>query len=169
MVIIDIVFILLILLFAVRGALKGFIEEVTAMASVVLALGAAFFFHRKGAEFLIEKYFPGGKVLPGILAFLGLFVIVFVAVKLLGFLLRDISSRISLLDTGDHLLGFLFGILEGVVLVSLLLWIMTIQPFLDAAPVLEHSIFAEILLPFIGSLGKVSLSDLSPQGASAYV
>jgi membrane protein required for colicin V production len=169
MVIIDIVFILLILLFAIRGALKGFIEEVTAMASVVLGLGAAFFFHRKGAEFLIEKYFPGGKVLPSILAFLGLFIIVFVAVKLLGFLLRDISSRISLLDTGDHLLGVLFGILEGVVLVSLLLWIMTIQPFFDSAPFLEHSIFAKILLPFIGFLGKASLSGFSPKEVSPYV
>jgi membrane protein required for colicin V production len=166
MVVIDIIFTIVILLFAIRGGFRGIIDEVTVMASVVLGLAAAFFFHRKGALFLAETYFPDEKLLPEILAFLGLFLIVFLTVKLAGFLLRDVSSRIQLLNTADHVLGIFFGVLEGVVLVSLVLWVITIQPLFDPDALLKDSLYAETLRPFIGILGKQVL-PLPGGGAEA--
>jgi membrane protein required for colicin V production len=49
----------------------------------------------------------------------------------------------------DHLLGFLFGLVEGVVIVCLILFLMTIWPYNDLSVILDNSIFATFLLPVI--------------------
>jgi membrane protein required for colicin V production len=147
--VIDIIFAALILIVLIRAALRGFIEEVMSMASLVLGLGSAFFFHKKGAAFLIERYWPDMKILPEIVAFIVIFLIVFLAVKILEYILNDIAARINLGGV-DRLLGAIFGFAEGVVLVSLLLFILTIQPLYDMQLLLEKSFFARLLTPFIG-------------------
>jgi uncharacterized membrane protein required for colicin V production len=88
---------------------------------------------------------------------------VFTAVKLLEFILRDIVKRISLLGGVDRLLGVAFGLIEGLVLVSLILWILMIQPLFNPGPLLENSLFARLLLPFVGELrlpGEASLEQV---------
>jgi membrane protein required for colicin V production len=134
----------------VRCTLRGFVEEVMSMAAMVLGLGSAFFFHKRGAAFLIEKYLPNMKVLPEVLAFVAIFLIVFLAVKLLEFILKDIVERVHLSGV-DRFLGALFGFLEGVVLVSLVILVLSIQPLFDAGPLLEKSYFAQTLAPYIGA------------------
>jgi membrane protein required for colicin V production len=134
----------------VRCTLRGFVEEVMSMAAMVLGLGSAFFFHKRGAAFLIEKYLPNMKVLPEILAFVAIFLIVFLAVKLLEFILKDIVERVHLSGV-DRFLGALFGFIVGVVLVSLVLFVLSIQPLFDAGPLLAKSYFAQALAPYIGA------------------
>jgi membrane protein required for colicin V production len=149
--VIDIIFAVLILIVVIRCALKGFVEEVLSMAAVVLGLGSAFFFHKRGAAFLVEqRYIPEMKILPEVLAFAAIFLIVFLAVKLLEFILKDIVDRIHLGGV-DRVLGAAFGFIEGIVLVSLVLFVLTVQPLFDANPLLETSYFARVLVPFIGA------------------
>ncbi|MDR2071577.1 MAG: CvpA family protein [Treponema sp.] len=148
--VIDIIFAALMVIVVVRCTLRGFIEEVMSMAALVLGLGSAFFFYKRGAAFLAEKYIPDMKILPEVLAFAGIFLIVFLAVKLLEFVLKDIISRIHLGGV-DRLLGAVFGFIEGAVLVSLILFVLTIQPLFDAQPLLEKSYFAQTLAPYIGA------------------
>jgi membrane protein required for colicin V production len=147
--VIDIIFAVLILIVLIRAALRGFIEEVMSMASLVLGLSAAFLFHKKGAVFLIERYMRDMKILPEILSFIAIFLIVFAAVKILEFILKDIAGRINLGGV-DRFLGAVFGFAEGIILVSLILFVLTIQPLYDMQPLLEKSLFARILEPFIG-------------------
>jgi membrane protein required for colicin V production len=148
--VIDIIFAVLILIIIVRCALKGFVEEVLSMAALVLGIGTAFFFHKKGAAFLVERYIPDMKILPEVLAFVAIFLIVFLAVKFLEFILKDIVARIHL-SGADRFLGAVFGFIEGIVLVSLVIFVLTIQPLFDIQPVLEKSYFAQALTPFIGT------------------
>ena len=148
--VIDIIFAVLMVIIIVRCALRGFIEEVMSMAALVLGLGSAFFFHKRGAAFLVEKYLPDMKILPEVLAFAAIFLIVFLAVKLLEFILKDIVERVHLSGV-DRFLGALFGFIEGVVLVSLVVFVLSIQPLFDAAPLLEKSFFARALAPYIGA------------------
>jgi membrane protein required for colicin V production len=154
--VIDIVFALLMVILIIRAALRGFIEELMSMASWVLGFGAAFFLHKNGALFIRERYLPEMTVLPEILAFIAIFLIVFVAVKILEFILRDIVTRINLGGV-DRFLGVLFGLIEGILLVSLILFLFTLQPLFDAGPLLENSVFARLftryLLPFIAVVG----------------
>ncbi|GHV17699.1 hypothetical protein FACS189493_5780 [Spirochaetia bacterium] len=162
--IIDIIFIVLILIMVIRAGLRGFIEELMSMAAVVLGLGGAFFFYSRGGVYIRGKFMGDTPVLPEILAFVVLFLIVFLAVKLLEYILRDIIDRVNL-DGVDHFLGLLFGVVEGVVLVALILLVISIQPLFDPAPLLENSVFARFLLPFIASVGQSPI----PGGAEANV
>jgi len=63
--------------------LKGFVSEILSMAAVVLGLLAALFFHKNGGEFLRSQFWPGLSVIPEIAAFIILFIIVFLAVKII--------------------------------------------------------------------------------------
>jgi membrane protein required for colicin V production len=49
----------------------------------------------------------------------------------------------------DRFLGFILGLAEGVVAVSLILLLLTVQPLFDEGPLLRGSVFSEFLLPLI--------------------
>jgi membrane protein required for colicin V production len=147
--IIDIIFAVITALIVIRCGLRGLIEELLSMASLVLGLLAAFFFYKAGGDFIRARFMPGMEIIPNILAFIGLFVIVLIVVKILQFILQDILNRINLGGL-DRFLGLLFGLLEGIVLVSLILFILSIQPLFDERALLENSFFARYLEPLIG-------------------
>ncbi len=143
----DIICAVLMLILIVRCALRGFIEEVMSMASVVLGLLAALFFYKNGAVFIREKW-VNMNVVPEILSFAAIFLIVFLIIRFVEFLLKDIIYGINLHGL-DRFLGVLFGILEGVVLIALILFVLVVQPLFDPKPVLQNSIVAKILLPLV--------------------
>ncbi|MDR3343361.1 MAG: CvpA family protein [Treponema sp.] len=151
---IDIIFIVLILIFVIRCALRGFIEEVLSMAAVVFGFLGAIFFYKNGGVFVREKIPSLEQVqfIPEILAFIILFFIVFLVIKVLEYILKDIIQLVKL-SAVDRVLGVLFGLVEGIVLVALVISVLNlVQPiFFKERPVLEGSIFAEKLLPFIHS------------------
>jgi membrane protein required for colicin V production len=146
----DIVFVALIFLLSLRSLFRGFITELMSMASITLGFLAAFLFHKPGAAFVAEKWFPSSPVLADIIAVIALFIIVFVAVKIVERILNDIISAVDLGGV-DRLIGFFFGIAEGALLITLLVWLISIQPLFDPQPLLETSVIARILLPIVGS------------------
>jgi membrane protein required for colicin V production len=146
--VIDIIFILLMLLLVVRCTLRGFVLELMSMAAVVLGLVGAFILHKNGGLLIREKYFPTLKIIPELLAFLAIFLIIFVVIKILEHILSDIIRRINFGGV-DRFLGFIFGLVEGIILISLILLILSIQPLFNAEPLLERSFFAQFILPII--------------------
>jgi membrane protein required for colicin V production len=162
--VIDYVFIGLALLLVIRCTLRGFISEFMTLASLVLGFLGSLFLYRSGAAFLrgrgleaMTKKIPGivQKLLPAlvrnipeIISFVLIFAVVFAIVKLVEYLLKDIVQRISLGGV-DRFLGFLFGLAEGIMVISLVLLVLTMQPVFDAGPLLEGSFFAKLLLPVI--------------------
>jgi membrane protein required for colicin V production len=155
--IIDIVFAAIILVLAIRGAFRGIIEELSAMAALVLGIMAALAFRAQLGGFIRGhwaslKTIWNGRLyawLPDVLAFLGILVAVYFVIKLVGVLLKEISRHI-LLGGLDHFLGLAFGALEGLTAVALLLSIIqalskSAIPGLNA--VLDKSYFATDLLP----------------------
>jgi membrane protein required for colicin V production len=146
--VIDIVFAVLALILTVRCALRGFIGELMSMASVALGLLTALLLYKNGGVFIRERFMPKVNTIPEILAFIVLFLIVFVLIKILARILKDIIEGIKL-GGADRFLGILFGLLEGLIVISLILVVLTIQPLFDPAPILNKSIFADILLPII--------------------
>jgi membrane protein required for colicin V production len=152
----------LILLFTLRCALKGFISEVMSMAAVALGLLAALYFFRKAGDIIRVKFMPGYEIIPRILAFIALFLIVFVLIKILEAMLKGIIEGIRL-GTVDHFLGGLFGLIEGIIEVSLALFVLWVQPLFDPKLLLEKSFFAKILLPFI--TGSALKTETAPNTA----
>jgi membrane protein required for colicin V production len=159
--IIDIVFIALIFILVIRCALHGFIAEIMSMAAVVLGLLAAFLFYKPGAAFVRTKILADMAVVPELIAFIALLAIVFFAIKILEHIIQDIISRINLGGL-NHALGLVFGVLEGLLLVSLLLFVINIQPLFNPASLLEHSFFAKLLDPLVGQLGLPALEGVPP-------
>ncbi|MDR2608491.1 MAG: CvpA family protein [Treponema sp.] len=145
---IDWVFIVLALIFIIRSGLKGFISEFTGMASVILGILAAFFLYKNGGIYLRQRFMSNIRIIPEILAFLAIFLIVFVLIRIVGFLLRDISERINF-HSVDHFLGVILGIVQGLTVIVLLLLVLTRQPLFDSSPILEKSIFGDFILPLI--------------------
>lgn len=143
----DIICAILALILIVRCALRGFIDEIMSMASVVLGILAAILFCKNGAAFIRANWIEM-KVLPEILAFAAIFLIVFLLVRLVEFLLKDIIYGINL-HRLDRFLGMIFGLVEAFVIICIILFIIAVQPLFDPDPVLQNSIFAKILLPLI--------------------
>jgi membrane protein required for colicin V production len=135
----------------IRAALRGFINEAMTMVSLVLGLLAGLIFDKNGALFLRGKVPSLAKVqiLPEILAFLAIFMIVFLIVHFVNYILKDIVDRIEVLGGVDHLLGLVFGLLEGLTITALVLLALKVQPLFDAKPFLAKSLFAKTLLPII--------------------
>jgi membrane protein required for colicin V production len=162
--VIDYIFIGLTLLLVIRCTLRGFISEFMTLASLVVGVLCSLYLYRSGAAFLrdrgletltekipgiIQKLLPGlVRNIPEILSFVLIFIVVFVLIKLVEYLLVDIVNRINLGGV-DRFLGFLFGFAEGIVVTSLVLLALTLQPVFDAGPLLEGSFFAELLLPLM--------------------
>lgn len=148
---IDIIFIILIALFMIRCFLRGFITEVLSMAAVVLGLITALYFYKNGGEFIRESFMPEHKAFSQVVSFILLFLIIFILVKLLESLLVNIIEGIQL-GGADRVLGFVFGFAEGIVVVSLVLFVLVIQPLFNPESLLSDSFFASTLLPLITEL-----------------
>jgi membrane protein required for colicin V production len=145
---VDFIFIGLLAIIIIRCTVRGLIEEVMSMAALLLGLAGAFFLYRTGAAFIRNSL--DMRFIPEILSFVGIFVLIFILVKVIEYILRDIVIRISL-NWLDRLLGFVFGIVEGFTLISILVFIIYVQPVFKAGEILENSFFARLLIPLIGA------------------
>jgi membrane protein required for colicin V production len=149
--VIDIVFASLILILVVRCALRGFIEEFMSVAALVLGVLFAVLFFKQGAAFISDRL--GIKILPEVVSFISLFLIVFILVKILERILDGIVQRIDL--TGwDKGFGVALGLVEGLLVVSVALFVLSVQPLFDPAPLLKDSQFAHYLMPFVSMAGE---------------
>jgi membrane protein required for colicin V production len=148
--VLDVVFMILVFILSLRCFFRGFITEFISMASLVLGLLAAFLFHKPASAFVMEKWLPDNAVPADVIAIAALFIIVFIVIKILGHFMRNFVSAVKLGGI-DRFIGFAFGFAEGVLLVTLIVWVISIQPFFDPRPLLESSVIAQILLPLAGS------------------
>jgi len=155
--VIDIVFILIITLFVIRCYLKGFVSELLSMAAIILGILASLFFYKNGGEFLRQTFWHDMKIVPEIVAFIALFVIVFILVKLLEMILKGIIEGVRL-SGADRFLGLIIGLAEGIAVISLVLFVLRVQPLFDPSSILSDSFFARLLLPLItGSETSISV------------
>jgi membrane protein required for colicin V production len=80
-------------------------------------------------------------------------------VKIVEITLKSIIEGIHL-GSLDHLLGFMLGFVEGLVIVCLILFLIVIQPFFDSGRILGESLFAKIFLPLITGTRKEILESV---------
>jgi len=146
--VIDMIILILIALMVIRGYVRGFLTEVFTWASLLLSLWAAVLLHPAGAEFIRGRIMENVEFIPEIMAFIAIFLIVMVLVKMLEHILRDVIMG-ARLGGANKTLGAVFGLVEGLTLTALLLFVLSIQPLFDASSVIEGSTFAQILLPII--------------------
>ena len=150
--VIDIVFALLVVIAAIRGAFRGFVTEVGSMAALILGFGAAIVFYKPVALLLGRQF--GQSMWNQLIAFLILFLLGYLLVKLVQRMLQNIIERLNL-DRLDSALGFFLGLAEGLLVVGVVLFIINWQPFFDPKSMLGSSFFARMLFPVLPSPERI--------------
>ncbi len=149
---IDIVFLVLIVVLVIRGAIRGFVTEVGSVAALVIGFGGAILFYKPLAA-LIGRLF-GVSMWNPLIAFLVLFLVLYLVIKLLEHLLHAMFDKLNL-ERLDRAIGFFFGLAEGLLAVCVLLFLLNWQPLFDARKLLEHSLFARVLSPILPSPQRI--------------
>ncbi len=151
---IDIVFLVTIAVFTITGFALGVIRQFTSLAGVIIGIVLATQFWDEVAGYIGFL----GSSYAGIAAFAGIVILVTIAAVFLG---RAFSKTASLLFLGalDHLVGAVFGFVQGgMVVLALTLILIEFPLFSIAGAVVESAIGSSVL-------GQASLwLGLLPEG-----
>lgn len=142
----DLMFIVIIVVFALMAAINGFIKEAFSKIAFIGAIIVAVIFTN-----MLKLAFYGvvkNTILSAIIAFLILFIGTFLIIKIIQEIFAKIFSK-KILKSLDHALGFLFGIVEGLAIVAVIMLVFIIQPWFDTSAIFEGSLFYNYLAPII--------------------
>ncbi len=135
---IDLVFTVIIVVFAILGLVKGFVNVVFSWAAPILSIWAGMLFYRNGA--VILKKYVSSESAALLFSFLLIFVITFVLVKIAQLMAGNIFKGL-LFSQLNHFLGFVIGIVEGLAITILILIVLAVQPWFDVTELLMNSLF----------------------------
>lgn len=115
----------LILVSAVIGLFRGFIKEAFALFTWIVAIGIGLHYSRDFAVLLQTVIsYPSARIAS---AFILLFFMTLIVGSLISFILNHLVEKTGLTGT-DRLLGMLFGIVRGAVLISVIVMLAGITP-----------------------------------------
>lgn len=118
--VVDVVLIVFILVFAFKGTINGFITEAISILGIILAVLCSYMLYEP--LFKVMQAVGFGKDGASIGAYILGFLIVYVIVVILGNLIHNTLQAIHL-GWVNRVFGFSFGVLKGVVVASVILWI----------------------------------------------
>ncbi|MDD5930673.1 MAG: CvpA family protein [Spirochaetales bacterium] len=144
--VVDYVICGIIVLFALIGLIKGFLDSIFGILCWVagLLLGCIFY------KAVSIKYFSAIKnvMLSDILAFLAIFIAVFLVLKIIQTVISKLF-QFKILNSLDKTLGVFFGIFEGFALCWILIVFLETQPFFKIENLFENSYFYNLIHNFI--------------------
>ena len=157
---IDIVFGVILVFVVLRATIRGFVKEFLSAAALIGAIALAVAFSGMLAVTIDQQWSTGAW--SQVIAFLGIFVVVYLVIKFFETTLHRIVHRINLSGL-DRALGLFVGIIEGIVVVAVLILLLQVQPFIEPEALLGDSIFARLLTPLFPYVDRVF------RGRAAYV
>ena len=144
----DVFLLIILVVFIILETLKGFVASFFSKAAFVLGLLFAFLFFPQGAAFY--KRFVSINFLASLLAFVSIFAIVFLIVKIFQSLTKTIFFSNPIMTSLDRSLGFLFGIVEAFVIIFFVLHLLQAQSIFPTNSLLGNSVFYSFLQPLLG-------------------
>ena len=139
---IDWIFSIIILIFAISGVIKGFIDNVFGKIAFVAGILLAYLFYKDIATGLLKDIkIP---VAANIIAFLLIFVVTFLVIKIIQMIVAKVFEW-SILKSLDRTLGFIFGIVEGLAVVCLIVFLLSAQPFFNTQTIFDGSFYYNII------------------------
>lgn len=156
----------LMLVSGVLAMIRGFSREVLSVASWVAAAAAAFYFYKTVSP-IVKPYitFTSSAVVPDIVAAAIIFVVTLIFVSLITMRIADfiVDSKVGALD---RTLGFVFGALRGVLLVTIgLLFLNWLVPHNDQ----PNWIAASKSKPMLSAFGENLIQILPEDGGKSYI
>lgn len=123
---VDVILGIFILAFLINGIIKGFISSVVHLLGLIIAV---FLIGKIGYDVriaLMEK-FTIGETIATIIAYILIFLVIMLIAKIVIMILHKIVTFLNLKFL-DRILGGLFGILNGILILAILLIILDISP-----------------------------------------
>ncbi|OYT17323.1 MAG: colicin V production protein [Bacteroidetes bacterium 4572_77] len=166
--ILDIIFIIPVVWLAYNGFKKGIIIEISTFVALLLGIYVSLYFSDITAEFLKEVLELKTKYLS-IISFVVTFVLVIIAVNLLG---KALSKLIDMAALGfiNKSAGGVFGVLKAVIFLSFLILIIEKvdkKQVLMTQELKTESLFYPFIEPFAPELielyGELDLDDIDAQ------
>lgn len=149
----DIIFILIIFIFGIRGIIKGAISELISLSILVFSILGSVFLRKPIAAFL-GKFFEIkmiANINPAeIAAVLLIFIFIYAILRFFERRIYDFLANINLLNL-DKALGFFLGLIEGVCICFLIVFLLTHQLFFDFTNLIEESKIASIIIKILPS------------------
>ncbi|HUZ17904.1 MAG TPA: CvpA family protein [Spirochaetia bacterium] len=139
----DVIFLAIVGLAAIRCAMRGFVAEVMSVAAIIGGVVAAIFLSGPLARYIGQHY--GDSVWNRIIAFLAIFVCCYLIVKIFERAIYRVVDGINL-DKLDRALGFFLGVAEGLLVVVIVVLVMEAQPFFKVDNILAASRAAVIIM-----------------------
>ena len=130
----DLVVILILVAFSLRGFINGFLREVAGIVSIVGGFICANTFQPRLSEAMDFISNPSARY---IVAYVLIFVAVMLLVSLMVRLCHQILEKVLFSKWIDNTAGFFFGLLKGIFVCSLILYV--VQTIFIDAPFVQNS------------------------------
>ena len=143
---IDVVFLAVLAVAALRAAVRGFVAEAFTVGAVIVGLGGAAVLTDDVVFWLNQNV--ADSAWNQIIAFLLLFVVLYLAVKTTEALLHRFFAALHLQKL-DHVLGLVLGVVEGLLVIVVVVVVLALQPVFDSTELLGSSTIAQVVLSVI--------------------
>lgn len=148
--ILDILILVILGFCIVRGIFRGIIKELTSIVGVFVGFYVAYNYYSVVAH-VISRFFTN-KAYLNIVSFFLAFTILFLAVGLVGVILKRVFKVVAL-GWADRLLGATFGLVKAVLIVSVLL-----VPLTAFLPQKSSIIKDSLLAPYATTISQVMVT-----------
>ncbi len=150
----DYIIIITMIYLILKGALRGFIREVSSLSGVILGIWLGVLFQPKMTG-LLSPYLPFTDYLP-LISFAVLFSFILISCNIIGWIIKLLFKK-ALLGWADRLIGAGFAIVKGVIIIYLVMVMLTF--FIPAKTPL---IAGSKLAPWIIKSYQSMISMISP-------
>ncbi len=143
----DIFLLIFMAYFTIRGVFRGLIKELIIILALVLGYLLGFAFFEQGSVLLMKSINGLPQTGARILSFTIIFLVVNIALRILGAFLEKII-KFAFLQTFNRLGGGLFGLVKSLFFLSILLFIIRLLPF---APKIMQKVGAgeSVIWPYV--------------------
>lgn len=126
--VLDIIFLSLIIISSLRGAFRGMVQELISLAALFISLLLAAVFYPDGTQWIQDRSSLGESAT--LISFICIFAAAFIFFKLLQKAIVYLINETPF-ESVDKLLGFFFGLLEGLLICFLIVYLMDFQNIVD--------------------------------------
>ena len=166
--VLDIIFIIPVVWLAYNGFKKGLIIELSTLFALIIGIYLSLYFSDITAEFLKNSLNVKTKYL-NIISFVSTFVLVIIAINLLGKLISKLVDMVAL-GFINKSAGGLFGVIKAVIFLSFIVFIIERvdkKRVVLSKDITESSLFYPYIKPFAPELidmyGEMDFSGIDPE------
>jgi membrane protein required for colicin V production len=156
---VDIFFIILVVVAAIRGYFRGFITEVFSVAAPVLAVLGGLLLSKPLSLLIAPLAKEAGSLGTQIISFLIIFIVIYLVLFLLRKMFHHLIEDLHLVGA-DRALGVILGVLEGLTVAFVIAIILIVIPLDVTRHLMAGSLFRSLITPFLPELLNQKMTAL---------